>query len=518
MTPSDQAPPSLLHAVRPWIGADVQREAIAFGETRLTYDDVAAHALGLAHWLRAQGAQPGDRIAAMITPRPESVIAYLACWLVGTTLVGINSRLRRDEQYMILADSEAKILLAVVRDGGRDLTPDLEHHRETLGINISYIGGGFWDGDLPPPAPLATVASEWDAAIAGFDPDIPAVIIYTSGSTGRPKGALITHAGLAFRSWSLQQDRFAIPHVRQLVDLPVNHIGALASGIGVSLVAGGFMVMAEQFNPAFTLAVTARERLDVIGGVPAMLGKIAEHPDFASADLSSVKYVNWGAGPIGAKLLDLLLQATTAEFSQQYGMTESNGPIVYTPPTRDREILLNTTGRPDPRYRLRIADSADQEVAPGAEGEVQVRQPHPFAGYLNNPEASHKAFTADGFLRTGDLAKIRDDGYLVFCGRSKEMFKSGGYNVYPREIELLLESNPHVRAAALLGVDDDDWGQVGHAFVELSSPTDIEHIDSWCRERLANYKVPKRIYVLEALPRTSVDKVDRIALSQLIGK
>ena len=490
---------------------------MAFGDRRLTYGEVARHALGLAGSLRDLGIRPGDCVAAMVTPRPEAVIAYLACWLAGATLTGITPRLRREEQRMILEDCGAKALIAVERDGGRNLAPDLLHHQGELGIDLLQIGETFWEGNLPAPFPADAAEGAWSEYLGSFEPDIPAVIIYTSGSTGRPKGALITHAGLSFRSWTLQRDRFAVPHVRQLIDLPVNHIGALASGIGVSLVAGGFMVMAEHFDPGFTLGVTAREKLDILGGVPAMLGKIVEHPDFASADLSSVKFVNWGAGPIGAKLLDRLLDATSAQFSQQYGMTESNGPIVYTPPTRDRDILLNTTGKPDPRYELRIADTSDGALPHGEEGEVQVRQPYPFAGYLNNPQASQEAVTADGFLRTGDLARIREDGYLVFCGRSKEMFKSGGFNVYPREIEIALESHPLIRAAAVLGVEDDEWGQVGHAFVEPVTSVSPDDIRAWCRDKLANYKVPKRITLLEAMPRTSVDKVDRMALTKRIG-
>ncbi|MEZ5658394.1 MAG: class I adenylate-forming enzyme family protein [Burkholderiaceae bacterium] len=510
-------PPSLLHATRVWLADSPGLEAAVFGESRLDFGDLAAHACALATTLREMGATPGTRVATLLTPRPEAVIALLACWLVGATSVGINPRYKRDEQRQILVDSQARLMISMTRDGARDLSTDLDDHAATLGIGVLRLGAGLWDGSLPRPIPREAVLARWDAELAGFDPDIPAVVIYTSGSTGRPKGALITHAGLAFRSWSLHMDRYRVPQLRQLLDLPVNHIGALASGIGVSLVAGGTMVMAEQFDPAFTLAVTARERLDVLSGVPAMLGRIVEHVDFAGADLRSLKFVNWGAGPIGRRVLECLLESTSALFTQQYGMTESNGPIVYTPPTRDLEVLLATTGKPDPRLRLRIADAEDRPVPTGTEGEVQVLQPHPFAGYLGNPEATAAVRTADGYLRTGDIAKIRDDGYLVFCGRSKEMLKSGGYNVYPREIEILIETHPAVRAAAVIGIDDPDWGQVGHAFIELKEPVPVTQLMAWCRERLANYKVPKVMTLIDVMPRTTVDKVDRVALAKRLA-
>jgi acyl-CoA synthetase (AMP-forming)/AMP-acid ligase II len=227
--------------------------------------------------------------------------------------------------------------------------------------------------------------------------------------------------------------------------------------------------------------------------------------------------VNWGAGPINERDLHALLAATSAEFSQQYGMTETNGPICYTPPTRNPDILLNTTGKPDTRLELRIAGDDECQVPVGTEGEVQVKMPYPFAGYLNNSDATKAAFTSDGFLISGDRALIREDGYLVFCGRSKWMYKSGGFNVYPKEVEMILESHPSVKAAAVVGVSDPTWGEVGHTFVELNRSENPEDILIWCKERIANYKVPKKITVIDAIPRTTVDKVDYSLLQNLVA-
>ena len=508
-------PPSLLHATLPWVADHPDLPAMTVGDHVIPYGETGARAAALARRLRELGIAPGDRVATMLTPRPESVIAYLACWLAGAVPVGLNTRYRREEQRQILTDSAARLLVSVLRDGAQDLTPDLDAHRTDLCLPVLRLGPGWAEGDLPAPLPRAEMLAEWHAALAAFDPAHAAVIVYTSGSTGRPKGALITHAGLAFRAHTLHGDRFNTPHMRQILDLPVNHIGALASGIGVSLVAGGHLITRENFDPAFTLDCLSQDRIDVLNGVPAMLARLVDHPGFAAADLSRLRHVSWGAGPINARVLDALMQAAPrALFSQQYGMTESNGPIVFTPPTRDREILLATTGRPDPRLSLRIADAEDCPLAQGQDGEVQVRHPHPFAGYLDNPQASAACFTADGWMRTGDLARIRDDGYLVFCGRSKEMFKSGGFNVYPREIELALEDLPQVRAAAVIGIDDETWGQVGHAFVELAGPAEPAELLLALRGRLANYKVPKGLSVLRTIPRIGVSKIDRLALAR----
>lgn len=514
MTP----PKSLLHALTPFIESAPDGEALVFGEHRISFSEMAGLSAALADELRARGVKPDDRVAALFTPRPEAILSMLAVWLAGATWMGINPRYQRQEQAQILSDSGVKLLMSMQQVGTRDLTGDIDSHEADLGIQTMRFAAEYRPCNLPRSTPQDAAVAQWHEATGQLDPETPAVVIYTSGSTGKPKGALITHAGLAFRSHTLHSDRFNIPALTQIIDLPVNHIGALASGIGIAMVSGGKMILSEQFNPGFTLAMAEKERLAILNGVPAMFANLVDHPDFNTTDLSSVKAVSWGAGPINEAVLRKLMSATDAVFSQQYGMTESNGPIVFTPPTRDIEILLNTTGKPDPRLKFRIATEDGTLLATGEQGEVQIKHPHPFAGYLGNAEATAAAFTADGFLHTGDLAKIREDGYLVFCGRSKEMYKSGGFNVYPREIEIALEAHPDVRAAAVIGVEDESWGQVGHAFVELAEPLTPDDIKAWCKSRLADFKVPKRISLIEKMPRTPVDKVDRMRLTEMAAE
>ena len=505
--------PSLLHAIESWLDDEPAREAMVFNNERITYVELASRALSLAATLREHGVNRTDMVAVLATPRPEAIVSLLAVWLVGATWVGVNTRYRLNEQRQILADCGAKVLLAVTRCENRDMTPDLDAHKRE-GVYALAMGPGLWEGEVPEGVAEHTVVSAWGEALSEFDPKTPALVIYTSGSTGQPKGALISHAGLTFRSQTMWKNRFYGESIRLLLDLPVNHIGALASEIGVAVVSGGLMVASEKFDPGFTLKTIEQEQLTAVFGVPAMITRIVEHPQFKSTDLSSLKFLCWGAGSISDDVLERLMQASEATFTQQYGMTESNGPIVYTPPTRDVDILKNTTGKPDSLLELRIADERDEVVDPGGEGEVQVKMPFPFMGYLNNPRASAATFTADGFLRTGDIAKLRPDGYLVFCGRSKEMFKSGGFNVYPREVEIALEAHPQIRAAAVLAKDDRAWGQVGVAFVESDHELDTASILNWCKARLADFKVPKAIHGTTALPRTPIDKVDKVALGE----
>lgn len=511
-------PKSLLHALLPYLEGKPEAEAMVFGDVRMSFAEMAGYAAALADGLRSKGVRPGDRVAVLFTPRLEAVLSLLAVWLAGGTWMGINPRYQRQEQMQILQDAEVRLLMSMQQVENRNLDDDLDSHEAELGVQTMRFPPDFSTENLPGPAPASTAITQWREAHDRLDPTGPAVVIYTSGSTGKPKGAVVTHAGLTFRSYTLHTDRFNLPAPTQIIDLPINHIGALASGVGVAMASGGKMILSEKFDPGFTLETIGKEHVSILSGVPAMFSRLVDHPSFETSDLSSLKAVSWGAGPINETVLKKLMAATAetnAVFSQQYGMTESNGPIVFTPPTRDVEILLNTTGKPDPRLDFRIADDAGEALPDGTEGEVQVKHPHPFAGYLGNAEASAAAFTADGFLHTGDLAKIRKDGYLVFCGRSKEMYKSGGFNVYPREIEIVLETHPAIRAAAVLGVEDDRWGQVGHAFVELSADLTPDEIKEWCRARLADFKIPKRISLIEAIPRTPVDKIDRMHLSKM---
>ncbi|MBU2644709.1 acyl--CoA ligase [bacterium] len=517
-TVNESYPPSLLYPVFDMLKNDPEREAMVFGRHRLSYGAMAAHAEALARQLSKMGVRPGHFVAVMLPPRPEAVISLLSVWLAGATWVGVNPRYHKDEQRHVLIDSGARVLISITSDGKRDYESDLVAHESEAGISVIRVGKSFWSQDLPGISGEVDLLPFWNASLADHLADIPAAVIYTSGSTGKPKGALITHEGLAYRSWTLFKDRFPVPHIRQMMDLPVNHIGAMASGIGLSFIAGGMMVLSDHFDPRMTLRTIETEQLDILSGVPTMLSKIVSDPLFAETDFSSIRYVNWGAGPISEKILNTLLEVTSAEFTQQYGMTETNGPICYTPPTRNPDILLNTTGKPDPRLDLRIANEDDQMVPAGEEGEVQVKMPCPFAGYLNNPEATEEAFTADGFLHTGDRAKIREDGYLVFCGRSKHMYKSGGFNVYPREVEMVLEAHPGIKSAGVIGVQDTTWGEIGHAFLEVHQMVDPDQVMNWCRQQMANYKVPKKITVIDALPRTTVDKIDYSLLKELHAK
>lgn len=250
-------------------------------------------------------------------------------------------------------------------------------------------------------------------------------------------------------------------------------------------------------------------------GIPTQLRRIAALPGFATADLSPLRMVGWGGGPLAADVI-ARYRGLGVSLIATYGATEVTSSVTYTDPGADDEVLAHTVGRPDPELDVRLLADDGRWAAPGEAGEVCIRHPSVMAGYYNRPEATAAVFTADGWLRTGDRGLLREDGNLLLVGRYREMFKSGGYNIYPREIELALESHPAVATAAVVSRPDADFQSMGVAYVEAEPGAAVTagELRTWCRERLAGYKVPKDISVLDRLPLLPVGKINRPLLAR----
>jgi acyl-CoA synthetase (AMP-forming)/AMP-acid ligase II len=352
---------------------------------------------------------------------------------------------------------------------------------------------------------------------AAVEPLDPAFVVYTSGSTGRPKGALLTHHGVCYCGVTGGSAR-GNGGGKIICSLPVNHVGSVSDICCRKMIGGGPIVFQERFDPAATLAAIARERVQVWGGVPTMFQLCANHPDFADTDLSSVEQVAWGGAAMPAPVLERLLEATDAgRCTTGYGMTETTGGVMCTRAGADLGILTTTVGSPIEGHEYRIVTDDGQDADVGEQGEIHVRGDWLMAGYWNRPDATADAIDADGWLHTGDLAVLRPDGNVSIVGRLSEMFKSGGYNVYPREVERCLEDHPAVQMASVVSIPDPVFDEVGHAFVVADADGDAAALaavlDAHCRERLANYKVPKAIHVRDDLPRLAIGKVDRRALA-----
>jgi fatty-acyl-CoA synthase len=489
--------------------------AVLFGELRWTYAELDRRVNSLATDLLKHGVRVGDRIATLSTPRPEFLLMFLAVGKIGGIWMGLNPRYRALELDWLLSNARPTIL-AMLTTLDTGLIESLRRTAAALpACTMVEFGGersvaGFAalrhdaTADLDS-APLADIAS----------PDAAALLVYTSGSTGRPKGALISHYGLTFGSL-VQASEWGVARPSMVCNLPINHVGSVADICAVMLVQGGTIVFQERFDPALMFDAIERERVSVWGGVPSMFQLMADHPRFATADLSSVELALWGGAAMSRSLIDRLL-GRGLRLKTAYGMTETSCHVTFTATHAAASELEQTVGRPTPYTPCRIVDAAGQHCGVGVTGELQVFGRQNFVGYLDQPEATAAAFTADRWLKSGDLAAWTATGDIRLVGRLREVIKSGGYSVYPREVEMVIESHPCIQSCAVVGAPHPLFQEVGVAFVVAKPGTALlaEELEAFLRDRLANFRVPKKIVALEELPTLPIGKIDKSALRVL---
>ena len=495
------------------------QEAVVFGEQRLTYAELNDRVILCAKALLAIGVQKGDRVAVLCTSRPEYWITFLASTAIGAVWLGLNPKYQLQEIRYVIDDAQPKVLFAMSGFEGRSYIdkvcvlqaeyPFIAHTvsiTETLPDTHSWadfmdLGMSIDDSDL----------KQRQAQVDAMD---PALLVYTSGSTGKPKGALLSHYGLCFGS-EVGSRHLALRQPRILCHFPINHVACVADTCCVNLVAGGTIIFQERFDPAQVLHAIDHERLTLVGGVPTMLLMLLEHPNFNATDFSSVELIAWGGAALPVSTIKRL-QKLAPRLMNVYGMTETAANTTYTSPEADLIELSETIGRPSPYMPCRIINPEGQLCAPGEQGELQFKGEYLLLEYLNRPEATRDVYTEDGWLHTGDLGYWRQNGTISLVGRMSDMFKSGGYNVYPREIEDLLESHPAIEMAAVVGIPDDRFQEVGAAYVIISTDqkATVSELRDYCAANLANYKTPKTITIVDELPTLPVGKVDKVALKQ----
>jgi fatty-acyl-CoA synthase len=470
---------------------------------RYSYAGLNARANRAAHLLRHQlGIAAGDRVAILAPNRIEQLDLIFACGKLGAIAVPLNWRLTPPELAAILHDCTPRAL--------------------AYAPEYAAVAAGLCAGPERPRLLALGVAAGADVALAAayeapgeapavespVEPEDPALILYTSGTTGRPKGAVLSHRMLVWNSintivgWELSAQDVTITHT------PLFHTGGLNVLTLPLIHCGGTVVLAERFDPARCLELIAAERVTVLFAVPTMFQMMLDAPGFARADLSSVRFFISGGAPCPAALIRAY-QARGAPFRQGYGLTEV-GPNCFTLQPEDAIRKAGSVGVPNMHLDARIVDDAGRDLPPGAVGELILRGPVVCSGYWNNPDATAAALR-DGWFYTGDLVRRDPDGYYFVVDRKKEMFISGGENIYPAEVENVLSAHPAVAEVAVIGVPDPTWGEVGRAVVVLrpGQQATAAELLAFCREQLARYKIPKSVVFAGELPHHATGKIAR---------
>ncbi|MBO3744833.1 AMP-binding protein [Streptosporangiaceae bacterium NEAU-GS5] len=493
--------------------ATPRRTAIVDAAAAISYGELDDRSDRLAAGLLAAGARRGDRIATLTRNQPEHVDLFFACAKAGLILTPINVRLTAPEIAYQLADAEPMLLFAapeflpVAREAAKD-TAVAELTR--AGLDRHAAPGHADVGDGP-----------------GDDAGL--LLVYTSGTTGRPKGALLTHANCFWTNLSLDRGCELREDDVVLQVLPQFHVGGWNVQPLLAWWKGATVVLEPAFDAGRALRLIARHRVTTMMGVPATYLFMSQEPGFATADLSSLRRVVVGGAPMPEPLLRVWLDRGV-RIVQGYGLTEA-APNVLCLPAEHVADKVGWAGMPYPHVdvALRDAETGSAIDGPGV-GELVVRGPNVFPGYWRNPEATAAA-VQDGWLRTGDIAERDAAGFYRIRDRLKDMYVSGGENVYPAEVESVLQGHPAVAEAAVVGVPDARWGEVGCAFVvpaadAAADPATDSAADSgadlgrllvaYCRERLAGFKVPKHVRLIDRLPRSGLDKVLKTELRDLV--
>lgn len=498
---------------------DSEKIAVVFGQERISYKSLYEQVRICARALLAMGVKKGDRVAMMCTPRTEFWILFLACNRMGAIWVGLNPKYQQDELLYLTLDCQPSLLFTLLESEGRNYS---QERRAMVAANATIrgvvsIGGGVsdartWSEFLACGA--ETNDTEYQLARQAVTPSDVALIVYTSGTTGRPKGAMITHYGLCFGA-TMQMAHFRVHSPVIVINFPINHVACVADNAATILVHGGKIIFQEHFDPVAVLQAIDTEACTIWGGVPTMFQLLVDHPKYPQADLSSVEIIIWGGAALPVNLINKLRQVTP-RLMAVYGMTETSANVTFTDEDADANALAGTIGKPDYRCKCRILGKDGELARPNQEGEMQFKAAFLMKGYWNRPGATRNAFTEDGWLKTGDIGVWLQDGNIKLVGRLSEMYKSGGFNVYPREIEMVLEEIPGVAMAAVIDISDDVFQEVGHAYVQLTPGHQLcsDDLRQRCQTRLANYKIPKAFFVRNSLPMLPVGKVDKQALKQ----
>jgi len=491
------------------------KPALICADGELSYDGLAERADRLANVLRVRGVAKRDRVAYLGENDSSFVETFFACGLLGAIFVPLNTRLAAPELQFQLQDSGARFL---VNAEGLEPLAAAAAKGTSVGTRLVVDAGhgSAAAGEKLPPgveryeeALSAAVAAPIDEAVSHDD---GAMILYTSGTTGQPKGALLTHGNITWNCINAVIDMDTSRDDVVLLIAPLFHVAALDMGLLPIILKGGTAVLESRFVPSRVLELIERYKVTTLSGVPTTFQMLCEDPAWATADLTSLAKLTCGGSAVPVRVLDAY-EARGIGFSNCYGMTETAPGATMLPSDRSRE-KAGSAGLPHFFTDIRIATSAGSVAGPGETGEIQISGPNVIKEYWNRSDVTAGSYADSVWFRSGNIGHVDDEGFLFVSDRIKDMIISGGENVYPAEIEAVISELEEVAAVAVIGVEDDRWGEVPRAIITLREGALLteEQLRNHLDGRLARYKIPKSVIFTNDMPRTASGKIRKVEL------
>jgi fatty-acyl-CoA synthase len=499
------------HGLGSWMPTRRQKTpdktALVYGDDRrLTYRELADRTDAVSALLWHRGIRKGDSVGYLGENSPEFLATLFACAQLGAVFVPVNTRLAPPEVLHVLSDARVRVLIH---------DPEFAERLAPLvsAVGIAHvITAGDRAADGSPGLNVLLAARPVGHTDAEVGLDDPAAIIYTSGTTGRAKGAVLTHGNLTWVSLNALVDYDIVSGDVALLISPLFHVASLGMGALPVILKGGTIVLEKGFEPGRALALIEKHGITMLSGVPTTYQLLADHPEWEHTDISSLQKLTCGGSAVPTRILNAY-EERGLSFSQGYGMTETSPGATSLAPEMTR-VKQGSVGLPHFFTDVRIADESGRMVPRGTVGEIEISGPNVFPGYHGLPEATAAVFTADGWFRSGDLGYLDGDGYLYISDRLKDMIISGGENIYPAEVENLIADIGDVTGVAVIGMPDEKWGEVPVAVVTVreGAMVDTESVRAFLDGRLARYKLPKKVIVVDELPRTASGKVRKADL------
>jgi long-chain acyl-CoA synthetase len=471
-----------------------EKTAIKLDDLEISYEQLDEATARVAAMVKDKGVEPGDRVGVMLPNVPYFPIVYYGVLRAGGTVVPMNVLLKGRETTFYLKDPEAKLLFA-----WHEFADAAQTGADEAGAEAIMVKPG-----------------EFEQLIAGYEPDRDvvdcgdddtAVILYTSGTTGKPKGAELTHSNLLTNADSAGALVDSGEDDIVLGALPLFHSFGQTCSLNATIFVGGTLTMIPRFDPGKALEIMQRDKVTIFQGVPTMFTAMLHHEGRDEFDLSSLRVCNSGGSAMPVEVLKGFEEAFGCKVLEGYGLSETSPVASFN--HIDRERKPGSIGTPIKDVQMKVIDDEGNEVPQGEVGEIAIKGPNVMKGYWNRPDATKEAIDDDGWFKTGDMAKVDEDGYFFIVDRKKELIIRGGYNVYPREVEEVLYEHPAVQEAAVVGVPDENMGEeVGAAVVlKQGQECDEQTLRNFVKEQVAGYKYPRKIWFTDELPKGPTGKI-----------